>query len=315
MTITVILSLILVYLFGMDVIYAMLFSLDVGFMIIASLEYAQIKSYFRENSGRYKEVIQYLKKYRLLVFTNFLYILGLYIHNFVFWTTDMRIIVVKSFVCMPGYDMATCLAMFSNISASVIFISRVEMFFHERYKSYSEAVTGGRGMDIRNAKIRMFEQLADELLNLVRIQFIVTVVIFFLAMIFLPRLGFGGLVMRIYPCLTAGYFILFIMYAAIIFLYYFNDFKGAVLTALIFVLTTFVGAMISKELPPVWYGLGLVLGTFAGWCTAYFRLRKIERILDVHIFCTGTLMKHRDGVMPSNQVYPREEKKEELTGR
>jgi uncharacterized membrane protein len=105
------------------------------------------------------------------------------------------------------------------------------------------------------------------------------------------------------------------MYAAIIFLYYFNDFKGAVTTALVFVLTTFVGAMISKELPPVWYGLGLVLGTFAGWCMAYFRLRKIERTLDVHIFCTGTLMKHRDGVMPSNQVYPRVENKEEQTGR
>ncbi|MBP1584876.1 MAG: exopolysaccharide Pel transporter PelG [Lachnospiraceae bacterium] len=310
MTITVILSLVLVYLFGMDVIYAMVISLDVGFMIIASLEYALIRSYFRENSGKYKEVFDYLKKYSRLIITNFLYILGLYIHNFVFWTTDMRIVVVKSFVCMPAYDMATCLAMFTNISASVIFISRVEMYFHERYKNYSEAVTGGRGMDIRNAKLRMFEQLADELLNLVRIQFIVTVVVFFLAMIFLPRFGFGGLVLRIYPCLTAGYFILFIMYAAIIFLYYFNDFNGAVLTALVFVLTTLVGSIISKELPPVWFGLGLVLGTLAGWTTSYLRLRKIERTLDVHIFCTGTLMKHRDGEMPSNQVYPRTEMKE-----
>ncbi|MBP1585432.1 MAG: hypothetical protein ILP17_07060, partial [Lachnospiraceae bacterium] len=115
---------------------------------------------------------------------------------------------------------------------------------------------------------------------------------------------------RIYPCLTAGYFILFIMYAAIIFLYYFNDFNGAVLTALVFVLTTLVGSIISKELPPVWFGLGLVLGTLAGWTTSYLRLRKIERTLDVHIFCTGTLMKHRDGEMPSNQVYPRTEMKE-----
>ena len=306
MVVTVILSLILVYFFGMDEIYAMLLSIDVGFLLIGAFEYAQIKSYFRENSGEYKRVLSYLKKYWKLVLTNFLYIFGLYVHNFVFWTTPMRTVVVKSFVCMNPYDMATCLAMFTNISATVIFISRVEMFFHDRYKKYSEAVTGGRGMDITNAKLRMFEQLSDELLNLVRVQFIITVVIFFLAMIILPQFGFGGLVMKIYPCLTAGYFILFIMYAAIIFLYYFNDFNGAVLTSLVFVLTTFVGSMISKELPALWYGLGLVLGAFAGWFMAYFRLRKMERTLDVHIFCTGNLMKRREGRMPSNRVYSRD---------
>lgn len=303
MTVTVILSLILVYLGGMDVTYAMLLSLDVGFALIASLEYALVKSYFRENSGRYREVFRYFKKYWKLVLTNFLYTLGLYVHNFVFWTTDMRLEVVKSFVCMTSYDMATCLAMFSNISASVIFISRVEMAFHERYKRYSEAVTGGRGMDIQNAKSRMFEQLADELVNLVRIQFIVTIVVFFLCMIFMPRLGFGGLVLQIYPCLTAGYFILFIMYAAIIFMYYFNDLDGAVLTAFSFVLATFLGAMVSKEFTSVWYGIGLVFGAFVGWTVAYLRLRWVERRLDIHIFCKGNLMKRAEGSMPSNKVY------------
>jgi len=33
------------------------------------------------------------------VVANFLYILGLYIHNFVFWNTDMKLVVVKTFVC------------------------------------------------------------------------------------------------------------------------------------------------------------------------------------------------------------------------
>ena len=295
MTFTVLLSLLLVYVFRMEVTYAMLLSLDLGFMLIGALEYAQIRSYFRENSGKYKEVLRYFKKYWKLVATNFLYILGLYVHNFVFWTTDMKLVVANSFVCMPAYDMATCLAMFTNISASVIFISQVEMYFHERYRKYSEAVTGGRGMDIRNTKSRMFEQLSDEIMNLVRIQFIVTVVIFFLAVMVLPRFGFGGLVLEIYPCLTPGYFILFIMYSAIIFLYYFNDLNGALLTAVCFVTFTFAGSMMSKELTPLWYGLGLILGSFAGWITAYYRLRKMERNLDVHIFCTGHLMKRREG--------------------
>ena len=64
----------------------------------------------------------------------------------------MRIVVVKSFVCNQPYDMATCIAMFTNISATVIFVARVEMHFHDKYKAYSEAVIGGKKTDIDNAK-------------------------------------------------------------------------------------------------------------------------------------------------------------------
>lgn len=305
MTVTVLLSLVLVYFFHVAVTVAMLVSLDIGFLLIATLEYALIRSYFRQHSGRYKEVLQYFKTNWQLVATNFLYTLGLYLHNFVFWTTDMHLIVVKSFVCMTSYDMATCLAMFTNISASVIFISRVEMHFHERYKKYSEAVIGGRAMDIRNAKKRMFHQLSEELMNLVRIQFIVSVVVFFLCMIILPLVGFGGLVMQIYPCLAAGYFILFIMYSAIIFLYYFNDLNGALLTALSFCITTLIGSIFATKLPAAWYGIGLVIGTMVGWCVAYFRLRFMEKNIDRHVFCSGSIIKKGKGERPSNKVFSR----------
>ncbi len=301
----VVLSLILVYLLGFSVTYSMLFSLDVGFLVIGSLELALIRSYFRENSGKYREVLRYFKKYWQLVVTNFLYILGLYIHNFVFWSTDMHMVVAKSFVCMTTYDMATCLAMFSNISASVIFITRVEMHFHDRYKLYSEAVIGGRGMDIESTKRRMFSQLSEELMNLVRIQFIVSAVVFLICITLLPRLGFGGMVMKIYPCLTAGYFILFVMYSAIIFLYYFNDLMGAAATSLAFCLATFAGSLVATHLPTIWYGIGLVFGSAVGWCMAYHRLRVMEKNLDVHIFCNGNIMKRGHGRRPSNKVYDR----------
>ena len=88
-----------------------------------------------------------------------------------------------------------------QIFASVIFISRVEMYFHDRYKAYSEAVIGGRGADIAITKKRMFRTLSEELMSLARVQFIITLVIFSgLCMIFLPQFGFGGMTLRIYPC-------------------------------------------------------------------------------------------------------------------
>ena len=79
--------------------------------------------------------------------------------------------------------------------------------------------------------------------------------------------------MRIYPCLAAGYFILFLMYAEIIFLYYFNDMKGCVLTALVFCLVTMAGSLIASEGSEIWYGAGVVAGSFTGstaWHTAGF---------------------------------------------
>ena len=219
-----------------------------------------------------------------------MYIFGLYIHNFVFWTTDEHMIVAKSFVCMQPYDMASCLAMFTNISSSVIFLTRVEMAFHEKYRQYSEAVIGGRGQDI----------------DLVRIQFIVSVVVFMIAMVLLPRFGFGGETMAIYPCLAAGYFIMFIMYALIIFMYYYNDLNGAVATSLLFFIVTGVVSYIATTLPVIWYGIGLVAGAYVGFAVAYFRLRKTERTLDIHIFCKGSIMKRGKGKMPSNCVYSRD---------
>ena len=307
MLLTVGVSFILVKVFGMETTLAMLLGLDVGFALTGALEMARIRSYFRVNNGDYRAVLHYFKKYWQLVFANFFYILGLFIHNFVFWTTDMRIVVAKSFVCMTTYDMATCLAMFTNISATVIFISRMEMNFHERYKKYSEAVIGGRGMDIQNAKRRMFEQMRMEIMNLVRIQFIVTVILYLIFIILMPRFGFGGIILQIYPCLAAGYFIMFLMYGELLFLYYFNDLNGALASALSFVLATLIGSIVACHLTAIWFGVGLVFGAFVGFTVAFFRLKNTEKHLDVHIFCNGNLLDRGPGKkQPSNVVYDRE---------
>lgn len=296
-------SLLLVLVFRVELTYSMLLALSMGFLVTSVLEMSTIRRYFRKNSNRYRKVFLYFKKFWKLVLVNTGYILGLYIHNFVFWTTRMKMVVVDSFVMAPMYDMATCLAMFTNISASVIFISRVEMHFHERYKIFSEAVTGGRWQDIVNTKTRMFRQLSRELLNLVRIQFIISVVLYLVMLIFLPRMGFSGTVLRIYPCLAAGYFILFVMYAEIIFLYYFNDLNGAIMTSMAFCLITFLGSLKSSELTEIWYGLGVVAGSFVGLTVAYMRLRWVERHLDEHTFCKGSLFPATKGKRPDAKVY------------
>lgn len=299
-------SLFLRFVMNWGVRESMLFALMAGFFLIAFLEMALVKRYFVRNSNRYRPVLAYFGKYWQLVVANFFYILGLYVHNFVFWAREGKLVVARTFVCNQPYDMATCLAMFTNLSATVIFISRVEMHFHDKYKDYSEAVIGGTGMDIDRAKKEMFRKLSAELMNLARIQFVITVVVYLLAVVFLPRLGISHMAMRIYPCLVVGYFIVFLMYAELIFLYYFNDLTGAVLTALTFCLTTFLASVFATGLSELWHGIGVVAGAFAGWTVAYGRLRYMERHLDEHIFCQGFLLKAGKGPQPPSQVYQKE---------
>lgn len=184
------------------------------------------------------------------------------------------------------------------------------MKFHERYKAYSEAVIGGRGIDVEITKKRMFRLLGSELMSLARIQFIISLILFLVCMIFLPKFGFGGMTMRIYPGLAAGYFILFLMYAEIIFLYYFNDLTGAVMTGATFCIVTFLASLLATHFSEIWYGTGLVAGSFAGWSMAYHRIRWVEKNLDVHIFCNGTLLKKKYEKCPASRVFNRYEQKE-----
>lgn len=291
-----------------DIAYSMLFSLTVGFFLTAVLEFSAVKRYFMKNSNRFLPVLKYFKNWWQLVLANLFYILGMYIHNFVFWTDERRIVIANTFVCNQPYDMATCLAMFTNISATVIFITHVEMHFHDKYRRYSESVIGGKWSDIESDKRRMFRQLGEELMNLMRVQFIISVVIYLLCIVLLPQFGFGGTIMQIYPCLAAGYFILFLMYAAILFLYYYNDLTGAVLTTLSFFGVTLAGSLFAmKSFTEIWYGIGVVLGSFTGWTVAYLRLRRVEKNLDTHTFCQGMLLKRTNGPKPSGVVYQAKE--------
>lgn len=293
----------LIWLVGVERTRGMLVGLVCGFTLTATLEVAQVRSYFRVSSATYAPVIRYLRDYWQLVVCNFLYTLGLFVHNFVFWGASDRMVLVDTFVCNQPYDMATCLAMFTSLSSSTIFIALVEMRFHERYTSYFNAVIGGTLDEIERAKHRMLAQLRNEVTSLERIQFAITVVLYLVFCAFAPRLGITGYEIQIYRLMAAGYFVVFLMYANIILLYYYSDHAGLVATTASFCAVTLVGALVSRSLTPPWFGLGLWVGAIVGWTVSYARLRWVERNLDAHVFCRGQLVAYGRGRRPSDVVY------------
>lgn len=299
-----VLSLVFRFLLGFSIQYSMLLALTIGFFLIACLEFSYTKCYFYQNSHRYKEVFGYFRIYWKLMLSNFLYILGLFIHNFIFWTKkDMRMVLADTFVCNQPYDLASCIAMFTNLSMSVIFIALVEMNFHKRYQEYTEAILGGRWKDIEKAKKRMFRFIANQLMRLVQLQYIIAVIVFICCIILLPRFGMTGLVMTIYPVLAAGYFVLFLTYSLILFLQYFNDLTGTLLTCVIFCAVIGIVSVFARNFPDYWYGIGVFVGSIAAWSYGYMRLRWLEKNLDAHMFCRGTLLKRKEEPMPDSKIY------------
>ncbi len=303
MAVTFLLSLIFYFLLGYSVTYSMLLALSIGFLLIASMELANVLQYFPANSRKYGEVLVYFRVYWKLIVSNSLYTLGLFIHNFVYWAQPWHLVVRNTYISNQSYDMASCLAMFTNISASVLFISRVEMHFHDRYKDYTEAVIGGKLDNIEKTKKRMFRGLSSQLLSLTHLQFIVSVVVYLIAIVILPITGFAGMIMEIYPQLAVGYFLSFLMYSEMLFLYYFDDLTGAVINGVIFSGISLGGSIVASQLPAMWYGLGFTVASFAAFTFSYFRLRWIEKNLDSHVFCRGTVLKQVYGDMPDSEVY------------
>lgn len=276
--------------FGVEVTRAILYGMTLAFLIVALLLYARLKSFFRDASEKRTGITGYLKKYPGLFLTNLFYVLGLYGHNFVFWNTDLQLRVAKVFVSAPSYDMAGCLAMFSNITCLVIFMTRVETEFAGKYQVYCSAVIRGSRAEIITARRAMMRVMKDEIFFLLRLQFVITTIIFLAAMLVLPRLGFGGLVLRMYPALSAGYLATFAMYALIIFLFYFDDRVGSMMTALVFCAGTVACSIAATGLERPLAGFGLFGGAMLGWTAGFFRLVYIQKHLDHFAFCRGSVM-------------------------
>lgn len=281
-----------VFLFDVAMVDAILLGLTISFILIAMLLLMFIKKSFRHHSNNFKELFSYIKKDVWLILANVFYIWGLYIHNFVFWfLSDYKITVANVFISAPDYDMATYLAMLSNISILVIFVVNVETKFHTAYKAYCESIIGAAGKEIRRAKQKMIETLRRETIYIIQIQIIVNIIVYIAAIVVLPKIGIEGVILSMYPVLSVGYMILYLVQCFMIYLFYLDDAKGAAAVGAVFLTATLLGSLWSVYLPPALAGLGVVIGASCGFTVAFFRIRYMLIHLDKHIYGRGKIVR------------------------
>lgn len=285
MLVTVGASFLLHYFLNVETTRSILYGLSLGTFLAACLTGSYIIYFFRNHSKNYAESISYIKNFFPVFLANLFYFTGLYAHNFVFWTTDGRIVVAKTYISMQPYDMASTLALFTNISTIIIFTVLAETKFHEKFQNYTSAVNGGTLKRIKKEKEAMFYLLMKLISQIFGIQLIITILFYMVIKIFAPSFGFGGMTIEIYPALAVAYLVIFLMYGNMVYLFYFNDNRGALYTGLIFVICCTAGAWISKDFSVQTYGVGALAGSVIGWTFTFFRIRYIEKHFEEHIFC------------------------------
>ena len=301
-----ILACVLFFLIGWDQRHSIITGLAAAFFFIAVAEFTYIRRYFNGKGKNYTECLKYIWRHRRIFLTNLFYIGGLYIHNFFFWTIPGRLYVANTFYSHMNYDMATCLAMFTNLSTTIIFTVIAETRFHESYQDYMEAVIGGTYRKIQKNKRIMFRVMSQQLGQVFSLQIAITCVIFLFLIIFGVRIGFSSMTMQIYPVLAVAYLGVFVMYCNIVYLYYFEDTFGSMMTGLLFMGCTLVGSIVASNFYVTFYGAGLFFGMLAAWIFSYLRLRAVERDFDAHIFCRYKLINTMKSSEKGIIVYDRE---------
>lgn len=278
------------YLFvSVPFIHAVLTGIATGFVLVAMVFSALIRKAFTGTNQHYKELIEYLWRYKTLFFTNLFYILGIYSASFVFWyMSELSVLVYGMFRIAPVFDTATLLGVFTNLLMLIIFVARAETRFHDRYQYFCRQLVIGTKKSADVAKVKMFRSLRHEIIFIVCAQAIVTIFIYFVLSLSASFFGLGGMVMSIYPSLAAGYFLVFAVGVVIVFLLYFDDRIGAIVVSALFFSITLITSIIAINFAvSALYGIGTFIGGFCAWTVAYFRLGKIEQSVERMIFQKG----------------------------
>ncbi len=285
----IVLSFIFIRFTDLGIVFGMLVAMDIGFLVVISLLFIHLKSFFRNTtqsgSNKYFLFLSYLDGYWSLFFVSFTYTLGLYIHNFIFWGSQLGVTIASTYIYAPTYDVPTFYAFLSVMPSTVVFTVSLETSFYKEYKSYYSLITGrGNFEDIENARKDMSRVLWAEIRNLMELQLFFSLLFIVAGFYLLPRMGLTQLSFDIFLIMTLGTYCNIILLVIILVMLYFEDRRGALFSAASFLLTNIIFTVITIILGERTYGFGYFLSTFCSLGIGLIELRVYLKNIHYHTF-------------------------------
>lgn len=268
---------------------AVLIGFDLGFLVIITMLIREIKMYFstEEKSDKYYSFVAYLGEFKLIFFTNLFFVLGLYIHNFVFWgNPETSKLVAGTYLYAPIYDMPSFYAFLSILPTLVIFVVKVETDIFDKYRNYVYMINQGACYeDIELAKKEMKKVFYKELLYMMSIQLFFSLLVIVMGIKFLPYIGFTQNMIDTFSILVLGYYCVVVMYIVITLFLYYDIKERAAFLAFTFLVTNFIFTLATTLGGGEFYGLGFFLSGLVCLVFSAFSVLNLFDELDYYVFC------------------------------
>lgn len=275
---------------------AVLFAIDIGFAVTAALLFVQIERFYKTDKSKDKEMrisnfafFAYIRKYPSLLAIGGLTVLGLYSHQFIQWMGPSGRLVGNSFRLAPEYDIAVYYAFISAIPSLIMFVVSLETFFYEKFRSYYNAIlTRGSIAEINAAKRDIQQVVAQQLTMIMGVQLFFSIVAIALGIRFLPYIGFTSGQIDVFNILVIGFYSYIIFSIVTLILLYFDDRKGVVSLAAVFLALNVVFTAISVVVDE--QGFSFFAASFVTLLLSIGRLILLLRRLNYYTFSAQPLV-------------------------
>lgn len=271
--------------FGVHLIMSAYAALVGGFFIITLLLVFFCVKAFGRPDKKYFSFLKYFRQYPLLMLSGFCYMLGFYITTMIYWRLSDMKEQVSIFCTAPNYDLAMFLAIVVNMPSLVIFVVKVETAFFDKYVAYLSSLNSGSYDRIEKERASMCNIIHYQLFYIYEVQLIITVILICLINVFFPYLDISARVLNMFTVLAMGLYCTFCMYFTVIFLYYFEDHRGACIGPVLFVSVTTVLALVFSRIGKPLYPIPLLAGGLVGWVATFFALKYRLNKLNIFLMC------------------------------
>lgn len=269
-----------------DILTALMTSLVCGYGLMLAGFTRVLLHYFPVGRGSPLAFVASLSRTPLLFFIGSMTMLGAFAHMFVMWFSPLGEIVTGSLRQASTYDAASFYAVLVTLPTSINFIVSVEVNFYQKYQDYFQSVReGGTLTEINLARQNMITVLGQEIFKLTSVQVFCMVAYVVLMRYFLVIIGFTTEMIATFQILTIGYSGYAVGSSLMQLQLYFNDQRGAAITAGVFALSSIVLSLVFSSMGSLYYGVGFALAGILIYLTALPRLIRYVNDIDYHVFC------------------------------
>ncbi|MGG4440722.1 exopolysaccharide Pel transporter PelG [Brevibacillus fortis] len=269
--------------------FSVLISMNFGFFTMIVLSMIHLESYFPKRERNYFDFLKYVKKYPSLLLVGFFCSLGFYVHHFIYWlASPLQEVIADTYVIAPFYDVPAFYASLSILPTMVMFVVSVETAFYEKYRTYYGTILGtGSVQDIKRAKTDMVQTLMQELSFMMEVQLFFSFMALALGITLLPHIGFSSEQIERFNILVIAGYLYAVMFVIVLLLLYFDDRKGALGVATLFLISTI--AITIAILPLENYGFAFFVAAFLSLSAGLGRLVYFLKNIDYYTYCLQPL--------------------------